>query len=117
MKYFYKIENGKSITGSISTDNVPDGFIEYDPENIPKELQDIFDANDLVEEDNKLIYSAKRYLSDTDWYYARKMETGEDVPADVVTKRIEAREFLRSQEDANGNNNGNSSKNVTGSGE
>ena len=40
---------------------------------------------------------AETYLSRTDWYYARKAETGEDVPSDVVAKRIECREFIRSQ--------------------
>ena len=43
------------------------------------------------------IQDALAYLSDTDWYYARKMETGEDVPTEVSTKRTEAREFLRSK--------------------
>lgn len=38
---------------------------------------------------------AKQYLSSTDWYYARKAETEEDVPSDVVAKRIEYREFIR----------------------
>jgi hypothetical protein len=38
------------------------------------------------------------YLSSTDWYYARKMETGEEVPADVVEKRLAARELIRSIE-------------------
>lgn len=40
------------------------------------------------------------YLSSTDWYYARKAETGEEVPEDIVAKRIEAREFIRANEDA-----------------
>ena len=41
------------------------------------------------------IAEAKSYLSQTDWYYARKMETGEDVPLEVVNKRIENRNFLK----------------------
>ena len=36
----------------------------------------------------------KKYLTDTDWYYTRKTETGKDVPADVLAKRIEYREWL-----------------------
>lgn len=44
------------------------------------------------------VREAKDYLSATDWYYSRKAETGEDVPADVVAKRIEAREFARMYE-------------------
>lgn len=48
-------------------------------------------------EDQRLIEinTAKQYLAATDWYYARKAETGDEVPADVVQKRIDAREFLR----------------------
>lgn len=37
---------------------------------------------------------ALAYLASTDWYYARKAETGEEVPADVVQKRLEARALL-----------------------
>lgn len=36
----------------------------------------------------------KTYLTDTDWYYTRQMETGKEVPDDVVAKRIEYREWL-----------------------
>lgn len=37
----------------------------------------------------------KSYLYSTDWYYARLAETGEEVPADVVEKRIQTRELLK----------------------
>ena len=33
----------------------------------------------------------KQYLKDTDWYVARKSETGKDIPSDVLTKRAQAR--------------------------
>lgn len=46
----------------------------------------------------KKLAKAKAYLASTDWYYARKAETGEDVPAEVVTKRIAARDYIRAQE-------------------
>ena len=38
---------------------------------------------------------AQAYLNNTDFYYARFLETGEVVPEDVVLKRTEAREFIR----------------------
>lgn len=41
---------------------------------------------------------AKKYLNDTDFYYARKLESGDDVPEDVVTKRVYCREFIRKYE-------------------
>ena len=37
---------------------------------------------------------AKNYLSQTDWYFARKMETGQEVPEEVLSKRQEARDIL-----------------------
>lgn len=38
--------------------------------------------------------SAHEYLNNTDWYYARKAETGEEVPAAVVEKRKTSRQFI-----------------------
>ena len=34
---------------------------------------------------------AKRYLAETDWYVSREAETGKAIPADVLTKRAQAR--------------------------
>ena len=48
------------------------------------------------------VREAKDYLNSTDWYYSRKAETGEDVPAYVVAKRIDYREFIRANEVTNG---------------
>lgn len=53
----------------------------------------------FVKEQNDIkVKEAKKYLLDTDFYYARKLENGEEVPSDVVTKRIEMRELVRSFE-------------------
>lgn len=41
------------------------------------------------------IAEAQAYLNSTDWYYARKAETGEEISVEVVAKRVEAREFIR----------------------
>ena len=49
---------------------------------------------DRVELDRQAA-EAFSYLRETDFYYARKMEIGEDVPAEVVAKRIEARNLIR----------------------
>ena len=49
-------------------------------------------------ETDRKVQEYKAYLNSTDFYYARKAETGEEVPADVVTKRLEAREFIRLNE-------------------
>lgn len=48
------------------------------------------------EDDNvKKYYDSLSYLSSTDWYLARKVETGEEVPADVLAKRTDARTYIR----------------------
>lgn len=40
------------------------------------------------------VSSYKVFLNSTDWYYARKAETGEDIPTDIVLKRKEARDYI-----------------------
>ena len=55
-----------------------------------------FTDEELVEQELKAkINEASQYLKDTDWYYARKAETGEEVPVGVVAKRIDARQFIK----------------------
>ena len=44
------------------------------------------------------IVEAKLYLQSTDFYYIRKIEIKEDIPTEVVSKRIEAREFIRANQ-------------------
>lgn len=44
------------------------------------------------------INEAKSYLSNTDFYYARKMETGKDIPKDVANKRAISRDYISKKE-------------------
>ena len=37
---------------------------------------------------------ARAYLADTDWYIARRAETGKEIPPDVLALRAAARELL-----------------------
>lgn len=61
--------------------------------------------NDWVEDkdlkanyDNKMkVAEAKAYLNNTDFYYIRKMEIGQEIPEDIIAQRIKYREFLTSQ--------------------
>lgn len=46
------------------------------------------------------IQEAQAYLNSTDWYYARKAETGEDVPVEVVEKRLASRKFIQDNKEA-----------------
>lgn len=59
-------------------------------------LEEVLELNKPTPEELKAqkVAEAKSYLANTDWYYARKMETGEEVPAEVVAKRLEAREAV-----------------------
>ncbi|MEA2036835.1 MAG: hypothetical protein U9O94_04965 [Nanoarchaeota archaeon] len=66
-------------------------FENYIGELTKEEFTQEFLAIELNRE-NKIL---KKYLSDTDWYYVRKIETGEDVPVEVITKRLEVRETLK----------------------
>ena len=69
----------------LSEGNIPE------PELTDEELQQI--------ELNKKLQEASQYLKDTDWYYARKAETGEEVPAEIVAKRIESRTLIKESKD------------------
>lgn len=46
-----------------------------------------------IEADNQRVVkeNAKKYLADTDWYAARKAETGTAIPEEILTKRAQAR--------------------------
>lgn len=46
------------------------------------------------------LQEAQVYLNSTDWYYARKAETGEDVPVEVVDKRLASRKFIQDNKGA-----------------
>jgi len=82
MKNFYKRYNNGFLVfeGEVAPDS---SYTEFNDDSVLTELEQI--------------ESSREYLNSTDWYYARKMETGEEVPSEVTSKRIEARNFLRSK--------------------
>ena len=53
----------------------------------------------IVENDKRRAINKvnQEYLNSTDWYVVRKNETGKDIPADVVTKRQEARDAIQQE--------------------
>lgn len=57
----------------------------------PTEAQAVIDLFFLKQS----IEQNKKYLLDTDWYCARKIETSNDIPEEIVAKRQEARDFIR----------------------
>jgi len=56
----------------------------------------LYDAAPLTPEQQKIQneYDARQYLAQTDWYVVRSIETGKDIPEDVLKKRAAARESL-----------------------
>lgn len=46
------------------------------------------------------IYTLKKYLIDTDFYYVRKLETNEDIPVEVIENRLKTRQKIRELEDS-----------------
>lgn len=55
-----------------------------------------FTEEELAQQELQVkLQEAQAYLNSTDWYYARKAETGEDVPVKVVEKRLASRELIR----------------------
>ena len=57
---------------------------------LPTESQEVIDLFFLKQS----IEQNKKYLLDTDWYCARKIETSKDIPEEIVAKRQEARDFI-----------------------
>jgi len=86
----------------------PDGSVEYLAANadeliaVSKEAEKTSIKLELTPEQvaesilNQQKYEAKQYLASTDWYAARKAETGQAIPSDVLTQRQQARALLSS---------------------
>ena len=71
-------------------------------------IEEVLELQKLTPEQEMLnrVQEAKAYLNNTDWYFARLHDTGEEVPEEVRTKRAEAREFIRTNEISLGEING-----------
>lgn len=78
--------------GSVQTQLVEDDFDESSLQ--PVSLSVI--ENSLLKNQIEL---KKKYLSDTDWYVARKSETGVEIPEEILTNRAECREFISNNRD------------------
>lgn len=49
---------------------------------------------DNWKQQQQLNISSKQYLKDTDWYITRRADTSQEVPADILIKRQEARDAI-----------------------
>lgn len=92
MKYFKDINNN---VYAYESDGSQDAYIKQGLTAISEQEKDAILAPSEQQLLDYKIGEAKSYLASTDFYYARKMEIGEDVPADVVIKRVEARKLIR----------------------
>jgi|APSaa5957512535_1039671.scaffolds.fasta_scaffold86689_3 hypothetical protein len=90
------IEDGTSDMVDEWNTNIPPPTSFANPRFIGGEWYDS-STNELEEINNiesakvEVNINALSYLSSTDWYITRQAETGTEVPADVATKRAEAR--------------------------
>ncbi len=91
MKQFYKLNPLQIGSGSI----VPDDFIEYTEDNIPSELQEAIQAEQVANELSTKIAEAKAYLASTDF---KVLPDYDKEPSEVIAKRAEAREFIRANQ-------------------
>ena len=53
------------------------------------------DERDAVQRQEEANREAREYLSETDWYITRNMETGAEVPGEILKKRAEARAAVK----------------------
>ncbi len=91
MYNFYKLNPLQIGSGSI----VPDDFIEYTEDNIPSELQEAIQAEQVANELSTKIAEAKAYLASTDF---KVLPDYDKEPSEVIAKRAEAREFIRANQ-------------------
>ena len=91
MKQFYKLNPLQIGSGTI----VPDDFLVYTNDNIPSELQEALDAEQVANELSTKIAEAKAYLASTDF---KVLPDYDKEPTEVIAKRAEAREFIRANE-------------------
>ncbi len=91
MYNFYKLNPLQIGSGSI----VPDDFIVYTDDNIPSELQEAIQAEQVANELSTKIAEAKAYLASTDF---KVLPDYDKEPSEVIAKRAEAREFIRANQ-------------------
>lgn len=66
-------------------------YILHNGEYILKSEAEILQNQEEIE---KQIEELQKYLDETDWYVARKAETGKEIPLEIVEKRQEARNTI-----------------------
>lgn len=75
--------------GSVQTMEVPFDFDESEIKPITLEQLDIYFLEVQANQ-------AREYLKETDWYIIRKIDSGVEIPPEVITKRQQSRELISS---------------------
>jgi hypothetical protein len=89
MNQFIKQENKDGVVVHTNVDY--DNLVAASLKDVSVE-QDVLTVEDIAKvEISTTNKRARKYLASTDWYITRQAETGAEVPADVLTKRAEAR--------------------------
>ena len=97
---YYKIE-GTKVEITNSNYELQGGWVEYTVGEEPQIVAEYLAMQSNRVEKIAEVLKSKAYLADTDWYFIRKLDTGASIPEDVITKRAEAREFIRANENSN----------------
>ena len=98
MKY-YRFKDNKLEIITSDCEVKTDGWIYYEEKSKPKELLDFLNSQIVEQEKMARVCEAQKFLSDTDFYYARLQETGEEVPVELGEKRKELRNFIRANKE------------------
>ena len=98
----YKLNGAKSVIRLQDNAYIPFAVGNKDYEEYKQwlaegnEPEPEFTEEELAQQELQVkLQEAQAYLNSTDWYYARKAETGEDVPAEVVEKRLASRKLIQ----------------------
>ena len=87
-----RTKNGVTIYRNANYDKIKADITELNDNPDPDKVVPTFSADDLATMvKHQKANEGKQYLAKTDWYVARKTETGKAIPDDILTKREQAR--------------------------
>lgn len=97
-KQFYRKDTGDIVTVDHFGENAINGLTHVKPpEDYPDVVWSEEEQNwvrDPEKETHRINVEAERFLKQTDWYVVRKIETGKEIPEDILKAREEAREQI-----------------------
>ena len=87
-----RTKNGVTIYRNANYDKIKADIAELNANPDPEKVVPTFSADDLaVMTKHQKAGEGVQYLAKTDWYVTRKIETGKDIPDDILAKREQAR--------------------------